>query len=138
MTQGALSANSYLDRVLRTLAQGAERVLAERVLFVPGDVAGRARATLAYPGGFLLHVRLTVDCTPGAPEWAAYSFQLIGPDGASVMRCDNSRRHPEAPTFPHHRHVGPAEEVQPANMPTLRGVMAEIARAVRNAGTGGV
>lgn len=131
MTQGALSARRYLEHALHLFAQGAEAVLAERLVVQVGDTTGRTRATLAYPGGFLLHVRLEVDCALGGPLWPVYAFELVGPDGQSVMRCDNSRHHPAVPTFPHHRHVGPAEEVQPADEPTLRRVVAEIARVVQ-------
>jgi hypothetical protein len=80
--------------------------------------------------GHRLHVRLTVDCAGGYPTWRRYSFYLQDAQGRCVWRYDNAPHHPELPTFPHHKHVGPAETAVAAPQPTLRQLLAEIAQAV--------
>jgi hypothetical protein len=44
-----------------------------------------------------------------------------------VFRYDNAPHHPEIATHPHHKHIGPADHVAPADQPTLSQVLDEVA-----------
>jgi hypothetical protein len=39
---------------------------------------------------------------------------------------DNAPHHPEIVTHPHHKHVGPADRLAPADQPSLGQVLAEV------------
>ena len=44
-----------------------------------------------------------------------------------VFRYDNAPHHPEILTHPHHKHIGPADRLAPADQPGLGQIIQEIA-----------
>jgi hypothetical protein len=46
--------------------------------------------------------------------------------GRRVFRYDNAPHHPEVVTYPHHKHIGAADRLAPADQPSLSEVLAEI------------
>jgi hypothetical protein len=57
-----------------------------------------------------------------------YRFQYMDKRRQMVFRYDNAPHYPEVESHPHHKHV-PAK-VAPANMPTLEGILEEIAAGI--------
>jgi hypothetical protein len=43
-----------------------------------------------------------------------------------VFRYDNAPHHPEIITFPHHKHIGSADRLAPADQPSLSQILIEI------------
>lgn len=80
--------------------------------------------------GLMLRVRLVLDVAPGFPVWTNYSFHLQNADGEIVIRYDNAPHHSELSTFPHHRHVGSGEAVEPSTA-TLHQIIDDIHAQLR-------
>ena len=94
------------------------------------DETGQLRVTLEYSSGHRLQVDVTVDVSPGYPVWTHYRMHLQ--DGATqcVFRYDNAPHHPHVLTHPDHKHVGPAETVEAAYLPSIGRLAIEVAQAV--------
>lgn len=90
------------------------------------DAVGVLAVTLTFPRGHRLDVSVTVDVTPGYPEWVAYSLQLMGADERCTFRYDNAPHHRALATFPHHKHIGPEEAPTAHHLPTLHEIVDEV------------
>src|SRR4051794_4734093 len=73
------------------------------------DEVGTLEMTLRYPAGQQLRVNVTLDITPGYPDWVHYAFHLQDAGGRCIARWDNAPHHRDLTTFPHHVHLGPGE-----------------------------
>jgi hypothetical protein len=120
-----LLVDAYLDRVLSLLASaGCEEIEQSDVRISPGNVFGRLRARLRYPGGLVLMVNLAVDATVGGVSWPVYSFHLQDAEERCLFRYDNAPHHSHVATFPHHKHVG--DVVQESAQPSVHQVAGEV------------
>jgi hypothetical protein len=126
-----ISAELQLQRIEDLLLRTGGTIRASALLLDPfgSDSIGTLTITMVYPHGHRLHVSVTVDVTPGYPDWVHYGFQLLGIDGRCVFRYDNAPHHRHLETFPHHKHVGPTEKAEAHHLPTLHDLVAEIAGA---------
>jgi hypothetical protein len=130
--RAARSAQRTLERLEATLLRSGGVLRSTAVLEVdPTDTRWRLALRLYYPTGHVLRALLVVDCARGYPAWVQYNFHLQDARRRCVWRYDNAPHYPELATFPHHKHVGPAETAVAAPQPTLRQLLAEIAQAVR-------
>ena len=84
-------------------------------------------ASIRYNDGSRLEVALTVASSIDYPSWRAYSFHYMTAQGAAIFRYDNSHRHPDLHTAPHHKHTGADEQVSAHPQPGIRAIRAEIA-----------
>src|SRR3954447_2187787 len=73
------------------------------------DQWGDFAATLDFPDGHQLRVRMFIDTRHEYPLWVRYAFHLRDPNGTCIFRYDNEPHYPLMNTFPHHKHLGPAE-----------------------------
>lgn len=83
-------------------------------------------ATIRYPDGSRLSVRLIVDIYPGKGIWRVYSFHYMTGNGVCIFLYDNSIYHPEVSAFPHHKHEGADERVIACREPSIRMIRDEI------------
>ena len=93
----------------------------------PPEAKGTLRVTLSYDSGHTLHVAVTLDVTPGYPNWINYALHLMDRFGAAAFRYDNAPHHSELESHPNHKHVGPEETPEEA-LPRLRDILEEIRR----------
>jgi hypothetical protein len=123
-----LSVAAQLDHADELLLRTGGAVVRSVILVDPIDLdaVGVLEVTLVYPRGHRLDVSLTVDVTPGYPEWVAYSFQLTGSNGRCIFRYDNAPHHRALATFPHHKHIGPDEAPLAHHLPTLHEIVDEV------------
>ena len=70
-------------------------------------------------------IREVVSTEPGYPVRVRYAYAYVR-EGQRVLRYDNAPHHPEIVTYPHHKHVGAAERLAPADQPSLSQVLSEI------------
>ena len=84
-------------------------------------------ASIEYNDGSRLEIALTVPSSLDYPSWRAYSFHYMTAQGAAIFRYDNSHRHPDLHTAPHHKHTGADEQVSAHPRPSVRTIRAEIA-----------
>lgn len=122
-----LSAADQLQQIDDGLLGTGSAPMNEGVIRVlPDDVEGSLRLDLLYASGHSLRVQVAIDTRHGYPNWTRYSFHFQDEHGQCVFRYDNFPYHHDVETFPDHKHVGPAETVQPHLRPTLRHVIDEI------------
>ncbi|AQG78565.1 toxin-antitoxin system TumE family protein [Spirosoma montaniterrae] len=60
-------------------------------------------------------------------NYLRYGYQWLTADNQLLIRWDNAEHHNHIETFPHHRHVGSEENVQPSDPMTLEKVLVFIA-----------
>ncbi|MGB0387796.1 MAG: toxin-antitoxin system TumE family protein [Ardenticatenaceae bacterium] len=89
------------------------------------DYNGLIRCRLFFWDGSYLSLYEVVSTEQGYPEKIYYAYTYIR-SGQRVFRYDNAPHHPQIHTFPHHKHVGPADTLMPSEEPTLAQVLAEI------------
>jgi hypothetical protein len=61
----------------------------------------------------------------GYPVRVQYAYTYVRA-GRRVFRYDNAPHHPEIVSYPHHKHIGAADRLAPADQPSLNQVLAEI------------
>ena len=112
--------------ILLDVSPLSEVVIEPEVETFQSDYA-RFEAEIGFPGDYRLSVNLAVDFSGGDPIWQHYSFHYASRAGSCVFRYDNARHYPALPFFPHHKHVGLLEEVEPSPRPSIRQVADDIA-----------
>ncbi len=118
-------AQTYAERMLEILL-GVDGEEESSRLRDAGEGLAVLVATLRYPDGSRLAIRLIIDIYPGRRIWSVYSFHYMTWDGVCIFRYDNSQYHPEVDTFPHHKHEGPDEHVVACRQPSVRVIRDEI------------
>ena len=96
-----------------------------------GDAYGTLHVRVMYASGHAFEVSVIVDVGGGFPSWVRYNFHLQDDSGRCVFRYDNAAHYPELATFPHHKHVGPDEAVEPHPRPSLHQIVAEVEQWTR-------
>jgi hypothetical protein len=75
--------------------------------------------------GSELYIRETI-----TPAFDKYSYHWQTADNQIICRWDNATHWPSVATYPHHRHVGSQENVQPSEHPTISAVIRYIAESL--------
>ena len=60
------------------------------------------------------------------PDWLAYGFQCVQPNGRTAFRYDNAPHLPDLETFPDHKHLGARERPIAHPRPTIQAIVREI------------
>jgi hypothetical protein len=89
------------------------------------DHNGLIRCRVVFWDGSHLDLYEAVSTELGYPVRVHYAYTYVR-DQQHVFRYDNAPHHPEIVTHPHHKHIGPAERLAPADQPSLGQVLAEI------------
>ena len=123
-----ISAQLQLQRIEELLLRTGGSIRSSELLVEPSslDSIGTLDVSVDFAQGQRLHASITIEVSPGYPDWVYYSIQLLGGDGRSLFRYDNAPHHVSLPTFPHHKHVGPSETPVAHHLPTLHEIVAEI------------
>lgn len=125
-----MNIQDYFASVERSLRSNPLIVRLENFLCIASnDFNGLLRCRAHFWDGSFLDIYETVSTEPGYPLRIHYAYTYIREH--LVFRYDNAPHHPEVETYPHHKHIGPSEEVAPARPPTLSSVLAEIANYLR-------
>jgi hypothetical protein len=90
------------------------------------DYNGLVRCRVSFWDSSFLDIYEVVSTELGYPIRVHYAYTYIR-EQQRVFRYDNAPHHPEIATHPHHKHIGPADRVAPADQPTLSQVLDEAA-----------
>jgi hypothetical protein len=90
------------------------------------DYNGLLKVRVWFWDGSYLDLYEVVSTELGYPVRLHYAYTYVS-DEQHVFRYDNAPHYPQIVTFPHHRHVGPDEQVAPSEQPSLKQVLSEIA-----------
>lgn len=125
-----LSIDEYLQSILASIDACPYVHSFDIALDKRGPDLGLIRADLHFADGSLLHFRELVDVEQ-SPARLMYSYHYQKGDASLVFRYDDTRHHPELPTFPHHKHEGPEERAVSSGPPDLASVLLEIEARIR-------
>jgi hypothetical protein len=99
----------------------------EKYLSPDGDSV-YIKGTILFIDSTSLDIAVFALITAGRLWVDKYRFQYMDKRRKMVFRYDNAPHHQEVESHPHHKHA-PAK-VAPANMPTLEGILEEIAAGI--------
>jgi hypothetical protein len=89
------------------------------------DYNGLLRCRVSFWDNSFLDIYEVVNTEFGYPVRAHYAYTYIRADQC-LFRYDNAPHHPEIPTHPHHKHIGPGDRLAPTDQPTLSQILTEI------------
>jgi Family of unknown function (DUF6516) len=90
------------------------------------DYNGLLRCRVFFWDSSYLDIYEVVSTELGYPIRVHYAYTYIR-EQQRVFRYDNAPHHPEIATHPHHKHIGPADHIAPADQPSLGQVLDEAA-----------
>jgi len=119
--------DDYFAAMERGLRQNVQvgRVEEPIICLAADDYNGLIRCRVFFWDGSYLDIYEVVSTELGYPVRVHYSYTYLR-EGQRVFRYDNAPHHPEIVTHPHHKHVGAADRLAPADQPSLSQVLAEI------------
>jgi hypothetical protein len=89
------------------------------------DYNGLIRCRVVFWDTSYLDLYEVVSTELGYPVRVHYAYTYVR-EGQRAFRYDNAPHHPEVVTHPHHKHIGPADRLAPADQPSLSQVLAEV------------
>ncbi len=89
------------------------------------DYNGLIRCRVVFWDDSYLDLYEVVSTELGYPIRVSYAYTYLR-HGQRVFRYDNAPHHPEIVTHLHHKHLGPADRLAPADPPSLNQILAEI------------
>jgi len=89
------------------------------------DYNGLLRCRVFFWDNSFLDIYEVVSTELGYPIRIHYAYTYLRRQ-QRVFRYDNAPHHPEIATHPHHKHIGPADRVAPADQPSLSQVLVEV------------
>jgi hypothetical protein len=89
------------------------------------DYNGLVRCRVFFWDSSFLDIYEVVNTELGYPVRMHYAYTYIREE-QRIFRYDNAPHHSEIMTHPHHKHIGPADRVAPADQPTLSQILDEI------------
>ncbi len=89
------------------------------------DFNGLVRCRVHFWDGSYLDIYEVISTEFGYPIRVHYAYTYIR-QGIRLFRYDNAPHHSEIVTHPHHKHIGPADRLAPADQPSLSQVFVEI------------
>ena len=116
---------NYLRRVADVFMSAGVVSLEELTIEDIENNRGRLGATMRFPGGNRLSVRVQAGVQDDRPDLRSYSFHFMDGGDNTIFRYDNSRHFHGAGDSPHHKHEG--ERVFICPQPTIRQIRNEIA-----------
>jgi hypothetical protein len=121
--------DDYFAAMERGLRQNVQvgRVEEPITCLAADDYNGLIRCRVFFWDGSYLDIYEVVSTELGYPVRVHYSYTYLR-ERQRVFRYDNAPHHPEIATHPHHKHIGAADQLAPADQPSLSQVLAEIER----------
>jgi hypothetical protein len=117
----------YFSNLERGLSQNVKIGSLEYpiICLASDDYNGLVRCRIFFWDGSYLDLYEVVNTEQGYPVKIHYAYSYLR-GGERVFRYDNTPHHPEIPTFPHHKHLGPTDTLAESPEPTLSQILAEI------------
>jgi len=127
--------DDYFAAMERGLRQNVQvgRVEEPITCLAADDYNGLIRCRVFFWDGSYLDIYEVVSTELGYPVRVHYSYTYLR-ESRRVFRYDNAPHHPEIATHPHHKHIGVADRLAPADQPSLSQVLAEIERWLGDGG----
>jgi len=119
--------DDYFAAIERGLRQNVQigRIEEPITCLASDDYNGLIRCRVVFWDESYLDLYEVVSTELGHPVRVHYAYTYIR-EGQRVFRYDNAPHHPKIVTHPHHKHIGPADRLTPADQPSLSQVLAEI------------
>ncbi len=117
----------YFSNLERGLSQNVKIGSPEQpiICLASDDYNGLVRCRIFFWDSSYLDLYEVVNTEQGYPIKIHYAYTYLR-SGERVFRYDNAPHHPEIPTFPHHKHLGPADTLAESPEPTLTQILTEI------------
>lgn len=117
----------YFSNLERGLSQNIKIGSPEQpvICLASDDYNGLVRCRIFFWDDSYLDLYEVVNTEQGYPIKVHYAYTYLR-GGERVFRYDNAPHHPEIPTHPHHKHLGPADTLTESSEPTLTQILAEI------------
>ena len=118
---------AYFEQV-RSVLEACPAIQAFELTFDKRSTSdGFIRGDIFFVDGSTLHLREFVDVAT-TPERLVYVYQYMDRVQRMVFRYDNTGHHRklDLSTFPHHKHLGDADQVVASPAPALQDVLTEI------------
>ncbi len=122
-----MTIDDYFVAIERSLRQNSQvsRIAEPITCLTSDDYNGLIRCRVFFWDDSYLDLHEVVSTELGYPVRVNYAYTYIR-ESRRVFRYDNAPHHPEIVTHPHHKHIGPAERLAPADQPSLSQILAEI------------
>jgi hypothetical protein len=91
------------------------------------ELNGLVRCRVSFWDDSYLDIYEVVSTELGYPVRMHYAYTYVRA-GQRVFRYDNAPHRPEILTHPHHKHIGAADRLAPADQPSLSQVLEEVRR----------
>jgi len=118
--------DDYFAAVERSLRQSARvGTIEDLSCLASDDYNGLIRCRAFFWDDSYLDIYEVVSTELGYPVRVHYAYTYIR-EGRRAFPYDNAPHHPEIVTHPHHKHIGPADRLAPADQPSLSQVLAEV------------
>ena len=119
--------DDYFAAIERGLRQNVQigRIEEPITCLASDDYNGLIRCRVIFWDESYLDLYEVVSTELGHPVRVHYAYTYIR-EGQRVFRYDNAPHHPEIFTHPHHKHIGPADRLTPADQQSLSQVLDEI------------
>lgn len=125
---------AYFDEFVLRLEQYTGGTFRNESLDFHGSEFASLEGTLSMASGWKLDVDITVQFAGGSPpfpNWDVYSFHLRDQQDLTIWRFDNLAHHRGMIGYPHHRHVGPNEELAEGAIRSYRDLLRQVDAALR-------
>lgn len=119
--------DDYFTSIERSLLQCTQiaKIAQPITCLASDDYNGLIRCRVFFWDDSYLDFQETVSTELGYPVRIHYAYTYLR-DEQRVFRYDSAPHHPEVATHPHHKHIGPADRLAPAEPPSLSQVLSEI------------
>ena len=117
--------DEYFSNLERGLSQNVKIGSPEQpiICLASDDYNGLVRCRVFFWDESYLDLFEVVNTEQGYPIKVHYAYVR---GGERVFRYDNAPHHPQIPTHPHHKHIGPEDTLTTSPEPALAQVLAEI------------
>ena len=122
-----MTIDDYFAAIERGLRQNVQIGTIEEpiICLASDDNNGLVRCRVSFWDGSYADIYEVVSTELGYPVRVHYAYTYVR-EGQRVFRYDNAPHHPEIVTHPHHKHIGPADRLAPADQPSLSQVLSEV------------
>jgi ketosteroid isomerase-like protein len=122
-----VTVDDYFAAIERGLRQNVHigRIEESITCLASDDYNGLIRCRVVFWDDSYLDTYEVVSTELGYPVRVHYAYTYVR-EGRRAFRYDNAPHHPEIVTHPHHKHIGPADRLAPADPPNLSQLLAEV------------
>lgn len=117
----------YVQSLMNAAAQSPIVSASSIVLDKRTPRSGLIRGDLFFTNGTRLHFRELIEVQETIVR-LMYSFHFQDADHRMIFRYDDTPHHGAVETFPHHKHIGEENYIEPSSSPELDQVLGEIER----------